>query len=546
MSLSNVQGFSNNSEGRLPKEYAFPFLISAKTAVLDPPKWSDSKGWWQEEGNRWLESMSLKLSTPLDGLPLNPTPLDVSHFTHAIPPSEHHATVLALLSACILPSAASSKAKKENPAAALHYTPATRALLWYSLSLLQIPHEHLLAAEDHVSQGIYTELKNAEMKAKSEAARKEQEEGWGGKWGRLAATVGGVIIGGVAIGMTGGLAAPALLPLLPFLTAGSAPIVLGTLFGLTGGGLAGLRVNKRWAGVDVFDFIQIVGGGEDSDPDSVSRARNVGSVEKPQAPSLVATIIIPGLLIEKETEAIDSLRACTQVFSSPRRDTFILNHSPKEMLSAGRTLHSWVMNKLLGQVKGKITGEIIKRAALSTVYGVVALPMSIYQTTGMVVDNEWIRACDRAKKAGRLLADVLQKKIQGQRPVVLIGVSLGALTLFEALTTLAEDSTPNAPPLVDTAIFVSLPAAPSDAEWKKARSAVSRRLVNAYCTTDLVLAGVGRLHEVLGGGGWSDMAGLRPVEREGIEDIDLSDVVEGHFELNTKIKEVLQAIGVND
>lgn len=55
-----------------------------------------------------------------------------------------------------------------------------------------------------------------------------------------------------------------------------------------------------------------------------------------------------------------------------------------------------------------------------------------------------------------------------------IGVSLGALTLFEALTTLAEDSTPNAPPLVDTAIFVSLPAAPSDAEWKKARSAVSR------------------------------------------------------------------------
>lgn len=306
MSLSNVQGFSNNSEGRLPEEYAFPFLIAAKAAVLDPPKWSDSKGWWQEEGNRWLESMSLKvcdrrlmlqfsefnpffslqLNIPLDGLPLNPTPLDVLRFTHAIPPSEHHATVLSLLSACLLPSAAPSKSKKETPAA-LNYTPATRALLWYSLSLLQIPHEHLLAAEDHVSQGIYTELKNAEMKAKSEAARKEQEEGWGGKWGRLAATVGGVIVGGVAIGMTGGLAAPAFLPLLPFLTAGSAPIVLGTLFGLTGGGLAGLRVNKRWAGVDVFDFVQIVGGGEDSDPDSISQARNVGSVQKPQAPSLV-------------------------------------------------------------------------------------------------------------------------------------------------------------------------------------------------------------------------------------------------------------------
>ncbi|KAG8902612.1 hypothetical protein FRC00_008704 [Tulasnella sp. 408] len=546
MSTSNLPSFSNNADGRLPKEYAFPFLIAAKAAVLDSPKWSGSDGWWQKEGNRWLESMSLKLKVPLDSLPSNPTPLDVTHFAHAIPSSEHHATVLSLLSACLLPSASPSKSKQGNQPAPLNYTPATRALLWYSLSLLQIPHEHLLVAEDHVSQGLYAELKNAEMKAKSEAARKEQSEGWGGKWGRLAATVGGVIIGGVAIGMTGGLAAPALLPLLPFLTAGSAPIVLGTLFGLTGGGLAGLRVNKRWAGVDVFDFVQIVGGGEDSDPDSVARNKDTGSVEKAQAPSLVATIVIPGLLIEKETEALDGLRACTDLFSAPRRDTFVLNHSPQEMLSAGRTLHNWVMNKLLGKVKGKIKGEIIKRAALSTVYGVVALPMSIYQTTGMVVDNEWIRACDRAKKAGRLLAEVLQKKVQGDRPIVLIGVSLGALTLFEALTTIAEHSTPEASPLLDTAIFISLPAAPGDGEWKQVRSAVARRLVNAYCTTDLVLAGVGRLHEVLGGGGWSDMAGLRPIGKEGIEDVDLSDVIDGHFELNPKIKEVLDAVAVND
>ncbi|KAG9009432.1 hypothetical protein FRB90_008345 [Tulasnella sp. 427] len=546
MSSSNVAtGFSKGSEGRLPKEYAFPFLIAAKAAVLNPPNWAGENGWWQKQGNRWLESMSLKLNIPLDSLPSNPTPLDVSHFAHAIPSPEHHATVLALLSACLLPSATASKSDKPG-SAPLGYTPASRALLWCALSLLQIPHEHLLSAEDHVSQGLYAELKNAEIKAQSEAARKEHEEGWGGKWGRLAATVGGVIIGGVAIGMTGGLAAPALLPLLPFLTAGSAPIVLGTLFGLTGGGLAGLRVNKRWAGVDVFDFVQIVGGGEGNDPGSVAQKKDAGTVEKPQAPSLVATIVIPGLLIEKETEAIDGLRTCVDLFSSPRRDTFILNHSPQEMLSAGKTLHNWVMNKLLGKVKGKIKGEIIKRAALSTVYGVVALPMSIYQTTGMVVDNEWIRACDRSKKAGRLLAEVLQKKVQGERPVTLIGVSLGALVLFEALTTLAETSTPEAAPLVDCAIFISLPASPSDAEWKQVRSAVARRVVNAYCTTDLILAGVGRLHEVLGGGGWSEMAGLRPLKREGVDDLDLSDAIDGHFELNPKIKEVLKAVHVSD
>lgn len=57
------------------------------------------------------------------------------------------------------------------------------------------------------------------------------------------------------------------------------------------------------------------------------------------------------------------------------------------MLATGQALHSWVSNQLLGRLKG----EIIKRTALQTVMGAVALPITVYKTTGMVVDNEWIR-----------------------------------------------------------------------------------------------------------------------------------------------------------
>lgn len=70
-----------------------------------------------------------------------------------------------------------------------------------------------------------------------------------------------------------------------------------------------------------------------------------------------------------------------------------------------------------------------------------------------------------------------------------IGHSLGALTVFHALQYLA--SRPDAsslPQIVESAYLISLPSAPTDDEWAKARKVVARRVVNAWCEKDLVLA----------------------------------------------------------
>lgn len=75
-----------------------------------------------------------------------------------------------------------------------------------------------------------------------------------------------MIAGGVLIGVTGGLAAPAIAALLAplgiggLLAGGAAPVVLGTLFGVGGGGLAGRRVRERWRGVEEFGFVEIGAG----------------------------------------------------------------------------------------------------------------------------------------------------------------------------------------------------------------------------------------------------------------------------------------------
>ena len=104
-----------------------------------------------------------------------------------------------------------------------------------------------------------------------------------------------------------------------------------------------------------------------------------------------------------------------------------------------------------------------------------------------------MQAQDRAKKAGRLLGEVLEKRVQGERPVVLVGTSLGALTVLHALLYLASlNESGGIPAFVESAYLISLPAAPTPEEWVKVRSVVARRVVNAYSESDWVLAGVVR------------------------------------------------------
>jgi hypothetical protein len=52
----------------------------------------------------------------------------------------------------------------------------------------------------------------------------------------------------------------------------------------------------------------------------------------------------------------------------------------------------------------------------------------------MYTDNVWIQSQDKAIKAGRLLGEVLEKRVQGQRPVILVSaVSRSLHTLLADL-----------------------------------------------------------------------------------------------------------------
>ena len=161
-------------------------------------------------------------------------------------------------------------ANQDKPEESVHYTPIARALSFQTLTQLGLPAKELLpAAERNLSSTLFTALKAAQESDKMEkveSTRAAHSEGWGGSFGRSLATGVGVVAGGLLIGVTGGLAAPAIAAVLAPLGIGgllggaAAPVVLGTLFGVGGGGLAGRRVRERWKGVEEFGFVEVGDG----------------------------------------------------------------------------------------------------------------------------------------------------------------------------------------------------------------------------------------------------------------------------------------------
>jgi hypothetical protein len=166
----------------------------------------------------------------------------------------------------------------------LSYHPTSRAFTYLVTTTLLIPRTLIPSAEHRLSTSLFHTLRvatagdphhdDATAAAAATAAAQHQIEstraasssGWGGPLGLNIATTLGVTLGGLALGLTGGLAAPAIAALAPgFLVAlvggaATAPVVLGSVFGIAGGGLAGRRVRSRWSGVGEFGFVDVKRG----------------------------------------------------------------------------------------------------------------------------------------------------------------------------------------------------------------------------------------------------------------------------------------------
>jgi len=404
------------------------------------------------------------------------------------------------------------------------YPAESRVLLLQITSSLHLPLKYLAEDETKVARGLLEAAKK-QMNADDETKKKAEENSTSRNW-----KVGLGMLGGAAlIGVTGGLAAPLLaagfgtvmggIGLGGTITAtylgalaGSAPLV-GVLFGAYGGRMTGKMVDQYAKEVSDFAFIP-------------TRKHSKSNNEKDLRRLRVA-IGISGWLTE-EGDIVQPWRVI-----GPGIEAFALRFELEALMSLGNSITAYVKSYAWGWAKK----EIIKR----TIFGALSAglwPLGLLKIA-RVVDNPFSVARSRSEKAGLVLADALIHKVQEERPVTLIGYSLGARVIYSCLTSLAERK---AFGLVESVVLAGAPVPSDSIAWRKMRSVVSGRLVNIFATNDYLLGFLYRTSSFQYG-----IAGLQAVDGvSGIENVDVSDIVSGHLRYRYLTGTILKKIGIED
>ncbi|KLJ10911.1 hypothetical protein EMPG_13764 [Blastomyces silverae] len=407
-----------------------------------------------------------------------------------------------------------------------HYSAHSRVLLLRMVSSLGLSMDDLVDDETKVAEGLLQTAKI--MTADEEAKAKVEKTKTSRKWKVGLAS----IAGGVLIGVTGGLAAPFVaagigavmggLGLGATVAAGylgavaSSTAIIGGIFGAYGARMTGKMMDRYAREVEDFAFLPI-------HAPTASEGENIASVRTDQR--LRVTIAISGWLTEQED------------FVNPWRvlgrdsEAFALRWEFKSLVKLGNALTMVVRNTAWAFAsKQAITGTVF-----APILGAVMWPVALLKLSH-IIDNPFSIAKIRADKAGQVLADALINKAQGERPVTLIGYSLGARVIFSCLISLARR---RAYGLVESAILIGSPTPSTTSHWRLMRTVVSGRLVNVFSLNDSILGFLYRANSAQFG-----IAGLQPISGvPGVENFDVSDAVSGHLRYQYMVGSILKRIG---
>ena len=252
------------------------------------------------------------------------------------------------------------------------------------------------------------------------------------------------------------------------------------------------------------------------------------AVEDASARRLRVTIGISGWLTSKP-EVITPWRIL-----GPGSEAFALRWELEALLNLGHSMTAMMSSAAWGYAKS----EIISRTVFAQLASAAAWPMSLIQI-GRVIDNPFSIARKRADKAGEVLADALINKAQGERPVTLVGYSLGARVIYSCLKSLAAR---RACGLVESAVLIGAPTPSTTSDWRILRTVVASRLVNVFNANDYVLGFMYRSTAVQYG-----VAGLQKIQGlPAVENVDVSETVSGHLRYRHMIGAILAQIGFED
>ncbi|KAK6528449.1 hypothetical protein TWF281_009689 [Arthrobotrys megalospora] len=451
------------------------------------------------------------------------------------------------------------------------YDARSRTLLRILSTSMGLPPLTVVQLEQSVAKTLVTAAKSHMSADESRDKQKANN-----KWNRRIKIGIAGVAGAAVIGITGGLAAPLVAAGIGTVMSGiglgataaagylgalaGSGALVGALFGAYGGKMTGEMMKRYAQEVEDFGFVKVKPGVPPSQNQSPDRSGSRDSSTPPlpprptsspattfdeiQATSRSSSHSSPERSRENEedtsrlslTIGISGWITDPSHFVSPWRslsdytEVYALRWESSALMDLGTALTS--MLKTYGFAYLKI--EILKRTVLATL--MAAMWPILLLKVGKVVDNPFNIVKTRAEKAGKILADALINRVQGNRPVTLVGYSLGSRVIYSALVELAER---RAFGLVEN-VYMLGSAIPSSGEgWIGVRSVVSGRVVNVYSEKDYILGYLYRTSAVQFG-----VAGLQSITwPEGVESVDMSESVEGHLRYRFLVGDIVGKVG---
>lgn len=336
---------------------------------------------------------------------------------------------------------------------------------------------------------------------------------------RKMAYVGLAMVGGsLVLGLSGGLLAPVIgagiaaglstigiTGATGFLTGVGGTTVVALSSTAIGANIGARGMSKRMGSVRTFEFIPLYNN------------RRVNLI-----------ISVSGWIIGNE----DDVRLPFSTVDPVEGDLYSLYWEPEMLKSTGQTINI-VASEVFTQTIQQVLGATILTAFMSAIQWPMAL-----SKLGYIIDNPWNVSLDRAWSAGLILADTLITRNLGQRPVSLVGFSLGSRVIYSCLIELCKKK---ALGLVENVFIFGTPVVRKKEQLVMARSVVSGRFVNGYSDKDWVLAYLFRATA----GGFSKVMGISPAEDvEGIEDFNCTELVDGHMAYRKNMPKLLKKLGI--
>ncbi|KOS23234.1 Transmembrane and coiled-coil domain-containing protein 4 [Escovopsis weberi] len=215
-------------------------------------------------------------------------------------------------------------------------------------------------------------------------------------------------------------------------------------------------------------------------------------------------------------------------------ETFVTRWESSILFNLGSSLETVIKSCAWSQAKDEMKGQTIFSNLIDSNWPKPLLKIS------KIMDNPWSVGMVRCEKAGAILADaIMRQKFQGDRPVSLVGFSLGARAIYTCLMVLAERRQFG---LVDSVVMIGTPAPAESRVWLTLKSVVCGRLVNVYSENDYILGFLYRTSNIHFG-----VAGLQEIQgADGVENYRIQGLPKGHLSYQDLVGQILKDIGWED